>query len=143
MKILARIFILSALIVSFAGCDDDDEDAYNTTTFTAALNGANDVPPKISDATGMATLVFNEDTNKATLTVTYSGLTATNAHIHKGAVGVAGPVVFPIDVTASPLTLENFALTSQEEADLKNGLYYVNIHSDAYPDGEIRGQLAD
>jgi hypothetical protein len=39
--------------------------------------------------------------------------------------------------------LENFALTSQEEADLKNGLYYVNIHSDAYPDGEIRGQLAD
>jgi hypothetical protein len=131
------------LIVSFAGCDDDDEDADNTTTFTAALNGANEVPPNISDATGMATLVFNEDTNKATLTVTYSGLTATNAHIHKGAVGVAGPVVFPIDVTASPLTLENFALTSQEEADLKNGLYYVNIHSDAYPDGEIRGQLAD
>jgi hypothetical protein len=143
MKILARIFILSALIVSFAGCDDDDEDGDNTTTFTANLNGASEVPPNLSDATGIATLIFNEDTNKATLTVPYTGITATDAHIHKGAVGVSGPAVFPINVTASPLMLSNFTLTSQQEADLKNGLYYVNIHSAAYPDGEIRGQLTD
>ena len=142
MKFLAKILAMSALVVAISSCDDDDEDV-NTTTFTATLNGANEVPPNISDGSGTATLVFNENTNKFDLNVIYSGVTATDAHIHKGAVGVSGPAVFPITVTASPLTLDDVTLTAEQEADLKNGLYYVNIHSAAYPGGEIRGQLTE
>jgi len=143
MKILARILAMSALFVAFVSCDSSDDNNMNTTTFTASLNGAKEVPPNISDATGNATLVYNENTNKFDLTVTYSGVTATDAHIHKGAVGTSGSVVFPITVTASPLTLNDVSLTAEQEADLKNGLYYVNIHSAAYPNGEIRGQLTE
>jgi hypothetical protein len=32
-------------------------------------------------------------------------------------------------------------LNAEQEADLKAGLYYVNLHSATYTDGEIRGQL--
>lgn len=144
MKILAKILAMSAFVLAMSGCDDDDEDNNpDTTTFTANLNGASEVPPTGSSATGTATLVFNEDTNKFTITVPYSGVVATDAHIHKGAVGESGPAVFPFDDLTSPLTLTDVPLTAQQEADLKAGLYYVNIHSADFPAGEIRGQLND
>ena len=41
---------------------------------------------------------------------------------------------------ASPLAFVD-TLTAEQVADLKAGLYYVNIHSKKYPNGEIRGQL--
>ena len=144
MKILARILAMSALVLVMGSCDDDDEDnSQNMTTFSTALTGDNEVPPNDSDAQGIATLLFNENTGKFNLSVSYSGITATDAHIHKGGVGESGPAVFPIPVTASPLVLTNVDLTAQQEADLKNGLYYVNIHSAEYPNGEIRGQLTE
>ena len=32
-------------------------------------------------------------------------------------------------------------LTDAQASDLMAGLYYVNIHTDAYPNGELRGQF--
>jgi hypothetical protein len=32
-------------------------------------------------------------------------------------------------------------LNAEQVTDLKAGLYYVNLHSATYPNGEIRGQL--
>ena len=62
--------------------------------------------------------------------------------IHKGAVGVPGGVVFgfPAPIT-SPIDYTSVALDSTQQADLNANMYYVNIHSAAYPGGEIRGQL--
>ena len=32
-------------------------------------------------------------------------------------------------------------LTETQIDDMKDGLYYINIHSNDFPDGEIRGQI--
>ena len=32
-------------------------------------------------------------------------------------------------------------MTDVQANDLMTGLYYVNIHTDTYPSGELRGQL--
>ncbi len=110
-------------------------------TYKATINGASEVPANASAATGTATLVFNTNTKIFTVTVNFTGITAINGHIHKAAVGVSGPVIFPFASFASPITYTSGALDATQEADLNAGLYYVNLHTTALPGGEIRGQL--
>jgi len=135
VALLGSLFIL--------GCQDDDDDPKSaTTSFSATMNGSSEVPANASTATGTATLTFNTQTKILSGTVTYTGITVSAAHIHKGAVGVSGNVVFPFTGTlTSPISFTSTALTAEQEADLNAGLYYVNLHSATYPDGEIRGQL--
>lgn len=134
---------IAALVTGTISCskDDDDNPPSNIINFTATLNGAAEVPANASSATGTATATYNDNTNILTVTTNYTGLTPTMAHIHKGAVGVSGGVVFPITDLTSPMVLTTAALTAEQEADLKANLYYINIHTAAFVDGEIRGQL--
>ena len=135
---LAVFFLLSGII----SCTNEDDVAPNpNVTFKASLNGASESTPNASTATGSATLSFNTTTKIFTITVTHTIAAATNGHIHKGTIGVSGSPVFPFVSFSSPITYTSIALDASQEADLNAGLYYVNIHSAAYPGGEIRGQL--
>lgn len=154
MKLLYKFSaILVFLLVSISCNSDDSDDSYpndNTSTFKATLNGSNEFPSNSSTATGMATLVFDNDTKTFTLTGTYNGMTPTVAHIHGPAmVGVNAAPIFDLTLTPTPgynygtiVYSGSAALSATQEADLKNNLYYVNIHSaGVYAAGEIRGQL--
>ena len=70
-----------------------------------------------------------------------SGLTPVAGHIDKGAVGEAGPVIFPFTDLTSPITLNSPVLTDEQVTALFKDSIYVNLHTQAYPGGEIRGQL--
>ena len=111
--------------------------------FTSTINGASEVPTNTSTANGSATAKFDKTTKILTLTMTYGGLTATNMHIHKGPVGVSGAVLYGISSSpfTSPVNYTSPALSAGQEDSLMNNLYYLNIHSAAFPAGEIRGQL--
>ncbi|WPR70592.1 CHRD domain-containing protein [Flavobacterium sp. NG2] len=143
MKTILKLVFLLLVLVSFSSCDKDDDDnkTNNMITFKAVLNGASEVPANSSTATGTAVLTFDNVTKIFTVNVIYTGLTVTNAHIHKGAVGVSGSPVFGFSTFISPINYTSVALTTEQEADLKANLYYVNLHSSAYSGGEIRGQL--
>lgn len=137
--------ILFSILFLFSYCDDDDNNTtnppQNTITFVAELSGLREVPPNNSTATGSATLTFNNTTKTFTIAVTHNIAAPTAGHIHKGMIGANGAPVFPFASAASPISYTSAALTTTQEADLKAELYYVNIHSAAFPDGEIRGQL--
>jgi len=110
--------------------------------FKATINGSSEVPANASTATGTATLTFNKDTKVFNVVVNFSGVTATASHIHKGETGVSGSVAFGFtSPITSPINYTSVALDAAQETDLFANLYYVNIHSTAYPEGEIRGQL--
>ncbi len=140
-QILSALFILATHI--FLSCNKDDAPIPDPNVkFAATINGASESSPNPSTATGSSTATFNKDTKILTVNVTFSGVTATNGHIHKGAVGVAGGVIFGFTAPiTSPINYTSPALDATQEADLFANLYYVNIHSAAYPAGEIRGQL--
>ena len=124
-----------------------------TPAFGGPLDGAQEVPPVVTAATGQGTAVISADNSTIWYFVEYSGLSgaAAAAHIHTGGAGVAGGVVLPLVVTASPmvgtLTAANFTASgsittfAQAVAAIAAGNTYFNIHTAANPGGEIRGQI--
>ena len=141
LKQIQFIFLAGVLIIA-GSCKKDDPDPDPNVIFLATINSASEVPVNASTATGTATLTFNKDTKIFSIVINFSGITATNAHIHKAASGVSGGVIFGFTLPiTSPVNYTSIALDTTQEADLFANLYYVNIHSAAFPGGEIRGQL--
>jgi hypothetical protein len=148
--IMKSLFNFSAILLLFfigVSCSNNDDD--NPTppptpvivTFNATLNGGNEVPANASTATGTATGSYNKTTKILSVNVTYSGITPSMGHIHVGAAGVSGPVVFGFTDLMSPISYTSPALTAAQETELLANNYYVNLHTTAFPGGEIRGQL--
>src|SRR6185369_15049733 len=91
---------------------------------------------------GRASLVLSPDEKTARVSLTFTGLSSgqTDAHIHGPALpGVSAPPVFPLPL--GQLSDFSITLTPAQVQDLKNGLFYVNVHSSNFPTGEIRGQF--
>jgi len=76
-------------------------------------------------------------------TVQTTGLVATAAHIHQGAVGQNGPVIVTLVQTATNVwgVPVGTALTDAQYQAYLAGQLYVNVHTDANKGGEIRAQL--
>lgn len=131
-----------ALILFITSCKKTSAPVENFyVAFKATLSGTKETPANSSAASGTVEATYNKNTKILALYITYSGLTATQGHVHKGAAGVAGPTVFAFPNLVSPINYTSIALDATQEADLLANFYYVNLHSAAYTNGEIRGQL--
>src|SRR6202044_181459 len=115
-----------------------------TEHFHADMVGPSEVPANTTTGTGTADATLDTATKKLDYTVTWVNLTgpATMAHIHGPApAGKNAGVIVPLgDSPSSPIT-GSAPLTAAQVAALENGMYYVNVHTDAHKGGEIRGQL--
>lgn len=140
LKILA-VFFLSLFIISCTKSDPPAPAANTTVTFKAVINGVNETTPNTSTANGEGTLLFNTSTKIFTLTVTHTLASPMGGHIHRAAAGANGPVIFPFTSLVSPIVYTSVALDAMQEADLNANLYYINLHTSAFPGGEIRGQI--
>jgi len=171
MKRLATVAVV--LAVGSIGCGGSSSTSPSTSpsaakpTFTALLLPANEVPP-ITNAeaggNGTATVVFdvtkdsagNITSGTATFSVTLGGFPANTpiniAHIHTGAAGVAGGIVFSTSLAAGEVTLTNGSGNftkggiSGDPAVMQQiinnpGNFYFNVHSTLNPGGVARGQL--
>lgn len=119
--------------------------------YLAVLNAGQEVPPTPSNAIGVAFLTLNRETTDLCYSISFTVLDGleTAAHIH----GPADPgdnagVLF--DISPSPPGLSPLGspktgcvgpLSKREREALMKGLFYIDIHSDVFPDGEIRGQV--
>lgn len=116
----------------------------NLVTLSATLSGANQVPPAASKATGTVDAVFNKDTRVLRYKVTFMGLTGapTMAHFHGPAAATANaPVVAGWENPITSPEEGSVTLTPTQVGDLLAGFWYANIHTAAFPNGEIRGQM--
>ena len=112
------------------------------TNYFCALSPALETPPVPSSASGRARITLNQPAGTLTYEVEAFGMTPTVAHIHTGATGVPGPITFPLTMTG-PTSFAGTtpALTNAQMLDLLQERLYVNVHSVAFPGGEIRDQI--
>ena len=116
--------------------------------FTAMLRGANEVPAiPGSDLIGTARITIN--TRKSVLCWDLEYRTTQHvvaAHIHHGAAGAVGPVVFGFFNPPPSTVTVNEGCRSAPPALLSDiaahpAAYYANVHTTAHPGGAGRGQL--
>lgn len=146
--------------------DDEEEDESDYPyVYEANLRGDEEVPPVETEATGEIEVAFTKSGDEARFELEIeNGLNLTQAHLHCAPDGQNGPVVVTLfedqsgkdlvdgvlvtgTITAADIegTGEDCEAAVNNIADLQdaidNGLIYVNVHSERYPAGEIRGQL--
>ncbi len=129
-------------------------------SFSATLAGS----PNKSNSTGTANFQVNENSSKISYWINVTGIKKINqAHIHNGTTGQSGDIV--VSLLAKSKSAKGKATPSEigfsgniTKADLQgplkgkevsellslmsNGSAYVNVHTDKYPKGAIRGQIA-
>jgi hypothetical protein len=129
---------------------------YAQITFTAILNGAQEVPPVNTPGSGQITATLSEPDSQLVVTGTFSGLSSDfnhdvrgGAHFHLAPAGRNGGIVIELIVTLGvdhrsgsfEAAQNTFKLTPTQYVALHERKLYANIHTLLYPGGEIRGQL--
>jgi hypothetical protein len=118
--------------------------------FSTTLTGAAEVPgPGDLDASGTALITLNQGQGEVCFDLSWAGIdgTVTAAHIHVGPATVAGDVVVPLFAGSFAGTDTASGCVSGVSEELIKAIrqnpenYYVNVHSDVFPAGAIRGQL--
>ncbi|HZP20612.1 MAG TPA: CHRD domain-containing protein [Bauldia sp.] len=112
--------------------------------FKATLTGAAETPPTDSAGTGVADVQYDTELKALSWTVTFANLSGdvTAAHFHgPAAEGAKADPVVPIKGNLKSPISGTSTLTPEQAADLQKELWYFNLHTAKYPDGEVRGQL--
>jgi hypothetical protein len=132
---------LATAVVLIAGCSGMG--MHDGMGSTVMLTGGQEVPPVSTAATAKSTVRVASD-KSVSGSITTTGIVSTAAHIHIAAAGVNGPVIVPLTKTAdNEFRVPSGALLTDEQyAAYRAGNLYVNVHSAAYPGGEIRAQLS-
>jgi len=142
----------------------DEHNEIHVVTFRIALTGSQQVPPVSTDAFGMATVRLVDNGTAISFRVIVCDIVnVTASHIHVGAAGTNGKVIIPFftnqPLFSSPHGCKTLAEGTRTAADLNTkasplitswddfvkallaGNTYVNVHTTANTNGEIRGQL--
>jgi hypothetical protein len=136
--VIVTLSVLGVLLIA-AGC----KPALTPTTFEVILNGANEVPANVSAAVGSANVTVVG--NRLAIDGAWDGFEIVDpgAHVHgPAAAGVNAGILFTLAYDNAAKTFEGtFTMNADQMAYFLAGELYINLHSAAYPGGEIRGQI--
>jgi hypothetical protein len=154
--VLVTTGIAAAVVFGLAAMSCGSSTDVNSKVYVATLVPANEVPPKTSAGSGVAT--FDDVGTEIDWTLELTNMTGVIlSHIHLGAAGLAPsnniienlfipisatPTVNGIVMQGSITNANNPAVSLDSLRVLfNNGNAYVNVHTTVNPAGEIRGQV--
>jgi hypothetical protein len=109
--------------------------------FQATIDQAQETPPTGSTAMGFGLFTFNPASGLMGFNINITLLTSGEiaADLHQGAPGVQGPIIATLPLGNS--INGTLTIPINQAASVLSGNTYVNFHSNAFPNGEIRGQV--
>jgi hypothetical protein len=116
---------------------------------TVSLSGNEEVPPligQVSSGTGNLTVSLGTGKISGSIAFNTPSSIADRAHIHQGFAGENGPLLVTLQGGAPSTTgtwtvpADTF-LSAERLGSLISDRLYLNVHTAAHPDGEIRGQI--
>ena len=145
MKHSAARLLFAATLLLLGGCMSyPSETPGSNVSLGATLNGAREVPPNASTAGGYLTAEYSTVTHILKWRLVVNGLSApiTRASFHgpdaMGTERAIVPLNLPFDGTTH---VGGATLTPQQAADLLAGRWYIDVRTEKFPGGEIRGQV--
>ncbi len=140
---------VAGLMLVMAGCSSSSNDTVeevaegtNIVSFAIEANSAQEIPANASTAVATGELTLDQTTGALSGSLTPDGVDAIAAHIHEAVAGSNGDVIIALEITEAGIVVpEGTVLAADQMESMLRGDYYVNIHSDAYPGGEIRDQI--
>ena len=117
-----------------------------TQLFEFPLQTSQVVPPVASGASGIGMLSLNPLTGNVTVAGSYTSLAGTQSQVHLHGPAPAGSSALSFaSFTGTGGTSGSFSglalLNAAQIADVLAGRVYLDVHSSAHPDGELRGQV--
>ena len=112
--------------------------------FDMAATGATQVPPVATQAAAESRFTFDVVRSKLRYEISVTGVSTDElmfGHIHRGAAGENGPVLYQVLGQGAATITGELTLSGRDRRDLEAGRLYLNIHSGTHPAGELRGQL--
>lgn len=117
--------------------------------YTINLNGQQEVPPVTTNAKGSGIVSINREGDNAHFMIVVDGLVATAGHFHKQVAGQSGDPIFdlaPYYINGGAFgywkaSNNAFPFNPKTVNAFHTDSVYVNIHTAANPNGEIRGQV--
>jgi hypothetical protein len=138
-----RVALVAAVALALAGSVAANADPGGVAAIP--LNNEQETTGADTGASGFFSYTISGDQFCYTLTARDLSAPSVAAHVHVAPRNVAGPVVIPLVVgegttwTVEACTTADPALLAAVSANPRD--YYVNVHTPAFPGGEIRGQL--
>ncbi|NGN97885.1 CHRD domain-containing protein [Grimontia sp. S25] len=139
LVVLMAVFLLSA-------CGFEATQTYHLT-----LSGSQAVPLNDSELSTKARVQLDEKRKKLRARLYIDGIEGFKfAHIHSGGIGEAGGVEYTFEAPKKQkwthgekryLVVRENGLSYAEVEALKNGDWYINVHTEAVPSGEVRAQI--
>ncbi|MQA75621.1 MAG: CHRD domain-containing protein, partial [Solirubrobacterales bacterium] len=138
--------VATALVVAGASQAGAPSKAKKTVKLTANLSGQNEIPPADPNGSGRANVKLKTKKGRACFDIRFEGIgDAIMAHIHKGGPDVNGDIKVPFFED-----MQGVSSPAKGCVDVKKGLlkkiakkpngWYVNVHTEEFPNGAIRGQ---
>ncbi|WP_419148664.1 CHRD domain-containing protein [Pseudoalteromonas 'SMAR'] len=151
-------YIVSASLMLLVACSDSDDDVTvtpptptpppapefsATKTFELTLSGKQEVPMNDSMQTATASVELDENLMQFRATLDYDGVEGFSAaHIHDGDLGENGEVAFAFEAASeNQVSIPETELSEALMADMLDGDWYINLHTESFPNGELRAQI--
>jgi hypothetical protein len=143
----APLAVLSLALVAGPLAAPADANSSNHNNLAAFMTGAQEVPANSGDPNGSGVALFDlkPQMGRVCYVIWVHDIdgAVTGAHIHVGRSGHEGPVVVDLmpPIHGASVGCSRIGRRLAFQLWFDSTRFYVNIHSTAYPDGAIRGQL--